>query len=379
MKVHFNLNAALNPHAGITVYTKEILTRLDQNANMNFEGGVCTVHKEHKACIAEFEDKMNVKQVFFPESFVFEERKARFVPVSYNKLLRSSADVFVFTGNDLPKANIKVKGKVLCVIHDLIPLYTAWDNPDRAKLFYGEKIREVHRIDRIITDSEYTKNEIADKFGFDQNKIDVIYCGVDYDRFNTVQKEEIYTECRHKYNLPQRYIFYMGSTLKYKNIEGILRSYALLKKEIRQDLKLVLANSNEDNIRLASKLKIEKDIWFLKGIDEKYKVALYQMAAMTIQISLFEGFGIPLIESMAAGTPLIASNRTCFPEVVQNAALLVEPNKHTEIALAIERIYLDDELCNNLINLGLDRAKDFSWDNAAAMMLKSINNLLDQD
>ena len=373
MNVHINLNSALNLRQGIAVYSTEIINRIIKNNDLIFEGGAYVFKRNDIKQAKRFNFKTKIVNI--PSRFIFQTKYAKFFPFKYNTLLKSNSDVFVFMGNDLPKANIKVDGKKICVIHDVIPLYRVNEDPENAKIFYNDHIKEIPKLDKIITVSEYTKNEIVRYFGVNPEIIEVVYNGVDFERYNKKSSQAKVEECKIKYNLPEEYIFYMGSSLKYKNIEGIIKSYALINKKLRQNCKLVIANSRKDLIELAESLGVINDICFLNGIDEEDKVTLYQLAKIVIQISFFEGFGIPLIEAMAAGKPVIASNCTCIPEVVGDAGILVNPYDHDEISYNISQLLVDKEKYDILVEKGLKRAKQFNWDESADKFLNIIINI----
>lgn len=373
MNVHINLNSALNLRQGIAVYSTEIIKRIIKSNDLIFEGGAYVFKRDDIKMARRFGFKTKIVNI--PARFIFETKYAKFFPFKYNTLLKSNSDVFVFMGNDLPKANIKVDGKKICVIHDVIPLYRVNEDPEKAKIFYNDHIKEIPRLDRIITVSEYTKNEIVRYFNIDPEIIDVVYNGVEFERYNKkILKEEV-DKCKNKYNLPEEYIFYMGSAQKYKNIEGIIKSYALLDKELRKKYKLVIANSSDDLVNLASELGIASDIKFLNGIDEEDKVTIYQMSKIVIQISFYEGFGIPIIEAMAAGKPVIASNCTCIPEIVGDAGILVNPYDYNEISYMMKELLLDKEKYNNFVEKGLVRARKFNWDDSANKFLEVLKKV----
>lgn len=373
MHIHINLNSSLNLRQGIAVYSTEIIKRIIKSPDFSFEGGAYVYKKCDIKMAKRF--KLKTKIVRIPSKFIFETKYAKIFPFNYNTLLKTKADVFVFMGNDLPKANIEVSGKRVCVIHDVIPLYRVKEDPEKAKIFYNDHIKEIPKLDRIITVSEYTKNEIVKYFGVSPEIIDVVYNGVDFDRYNQKSTQNKIIECKSKYNLPDEYIFYMGSAQKYKNIEGIIKAYALIDKRLRKNYKLVIANYREDLVDLAINLGIKNDIYFLNGIDEEDKVTLYQLSKIVIQISFFEGFGIPLIEAMAAGKPVVASNCTCIPEVVGDAGILVNPCDYNEISAELSELLINKEKYNILVEKGLKRAKEFNWEDSANKFLEVLKKI----
>ena len=373
MKVHINLNSAIYLNQGIAVFSSEIIKRIIQYEEFDFEGGAYFIHQSEIKMAKRFNMPTKVSKI--PSRFIFQTKYAKYFPFKYNTLLKSDADVYVFLGNDLPKGKITVPGKKICVIHDIIPLYRAWEDPEKAKIYYCDKLKEIKEADIIVAVSEFTKQEIIKWFGCPTDKIRVVYNGVDFERYNIQCPQNELENCKKKYNLPDKFMFYMGSAGVYKNLDGIICAYAKLPTEIRKEYKLVLANSRADLKTLAQKLDVEDDIWLLHGIDEAYKVAMYQLASIVLQLSFYEGFGIPLIEGMAAGKPVIAARATCFPEVVGDAGLLADPYSPEDIAEKMEKLITDKEVYSALVDKGFERAKSFSWDNSATQFVSVLKNI----
>lgn len=373
-KVELNLNCAINLHQGIDVFTSEIYKRIIKSSDFDFHGSAFLWKHDQVKKVKRF--KMDIKTIPIPPKYIFTSKYAKYnIIKNYNILTHSKSDIYVFTGNDLPKGKMKIEGKILCVIHDVIPLYRAWEDEKKAEIFYTDKLWETKKADRIIAVSEYTKKELIKYFGCPEEKIDVVYNGVEFDRFNADIDEISLKKCREKYLLPNKFIFYMGSAGEYKNIEGILKAYAMLPDSMKETCGVVIANTRPDLEKLAESLGIQEKVVFLNGIDETDKVAIYKLSYFVMQISLYEGFGIPLIEAMASGRPVIASTRTCLPEVVGNAGILVDPMNSNEISKAMMKLLTNKEEYNNYVKRGIERAKIFSWENAAQQFLNVLKKM----
>ena len=175
---------------------------------------------------------------------------------------------------------------------------------------------------------------------------------------------------KQKYNLPDKFIFYVGALEPRKNIESIIEAFKML----GGDESLVIAGTpgwkNEKIYELA---KGDERIKFLGYVREEDKPALYNLASMLAYPSHYEGFGLPLIEAMACGCPVIAGANSSQLEVVGEAGLLVDPNNLNEIKFAMTAMIGDNELRNKYIELGLARAKEFSWEKTAREILENFN------
>ena len=368
-EINFDLNIVTNPYAGIAVYANEIMKRMIKNhTDYRYRGTVC-FNTKNKKNLKGLNIPIDVS--LLPFGVTYNKKGNRHIP--YNFYAHSHSDIYVFWANMIP--TLPIKGKIVTAIHDLTPLYLLKNNEEQLKKYRWGINQCLQRSDYVITVSEYTKEDIADKFNY-HNNITVIPNGVDFDRFNQSITASERKRVRDKYNLPLKYMFYMGSTYDYKNIKGIIDAISTLPITIRNEYKFVCANSSEQLIQYAKDKKVLTDICFLNGVDEEDKITMYQMAELTLLVSYFEGFGIPIIESMAAGTPIITSNTSSMPEVAGGAALLVSPDSPEDIANAICKIIEDNELKQDLICKGYLNAKKYSWDVSTEKFCEVLRKLI---
>ena len=357
-EVNFDLNMVVNPHVGIAVYATEIITRLVKHYNdYKYVGTVC-IGREGKQNLKNL--NIPVRVALSPYGMTFNRGTMRHI--LYNLPAHSFSDIYIFWGNSIPV--FPIKGKIITAIHDLTPLYTIRDLGliQRYKQIIN---RCLNQSDYIITVSKYSENDIREKFGYQKNNIKIVYSASDFDRFNCIVSDQNKQSVRNKYMLPEKYMLYIGNTYEYKNIKGIIDAVSILPNEIRKQYKFVCANTAEYLIQYAIKKHVIDNVIFLNGIDEYDKPAVYQMAALTFLVSYNEGFGTPIVESMAAGTPVITSNLSCMPEISGDAAVMVSPDNYEDIASAIERVLNDFSLRKNLIQKGYINAKRYSWDTSA--------------
>ena len=228
------------------------------------------------------------------------------------------------------------------------------------------------KSDLIITISESAKADIIKHFNIDEKKIKIVTPGIDLQKYSYKYSKSELENIRKKYNLPKNYILYLGTIEPRKNIERIVKAFKKYKKEINDDLKLVIVGRKGwkyDNIMKLIE-SMGTDIIITGYIDEEDKVPIYKLAQIFVFPSLYEGFGMPILEAMASKTPVITSNISSMPEVAGNAGMLVDPFNENEIFEAYKKILSDDELKKEMVQKGLEQAKKFEWKKSVEMLEK---------
>lgn len=230
---------------------------------------------------------------------------------------------------------------------------------------------------KIITVSEFSKKEIVEIYGAKPEKIGVVHHGYNNDLYKKIEDKEKVKKVLDKYGIDFPYIFYVGRLEKKKNILSLIEAFYLMRKE-NKDIKhkLLLAGDASfgfDEIKFAMR---EDDEIILPGwVDEEDMPYFYNGATLFAFPSFYEGFGIPLLQSMACGVPILASDVASIPEVVDGSAVLVDPLDVKSMADAMARIIRDADLRDKLIRNGSERVKDFSWERCARETLKEIEGL----
>ena len=218
----------------------------------------------------------------------------------------------------------------------------------------------------LIAISDHTRETVIERFQIDPERIKTIYLAADpiFHRENRVpgNMERVLK----KYNLPDKgYLFFPGNTWPHKNHKGAIEALHLLHREYGHDLPLVCTGSRKeahgDLLRLIDKTGLDQAVKFLGYCPHKDLVGLYEGAAALVYPSLFEGFGMPLLEAMWCDCPIVCSNLTSLPEVAGNAALLINPSSSGELAAAIDRLLTDEDLRTRLITRGREHVVGFSW------------------
>lgn len=274
---------------------------------------------------------------------------------------------------------------LVITLHDIIYLEKLHFKEGTAYQRFGNLYRRwnvpavVEKAEKIITVSEFEKNRICDHFGFETNHVAAVYNGVSR-HFQRVNQPELLKAARDKYNLPDKYMFFLGNTDPKKNVAGVLKALSQLKAKRQLPCKLLMLDINRDYLqRIASEIGdpgILDDITFTGYVPNKDLPAIYSQAELFLYPSLRESFGIPMIEAMRCGVPVITSLTSCMPEVAGGAALLCDPFEPTSIADAIVELVSNTAKREELIQLGLSRSQHFSWVENARQTIDIYHQIL---
>ncbi len=257
--------------------------------------------------------------------------------------------------------------KSVVTFHDMLFLLFPQKHNILKRFFYCWMLPiAAKKAERIIAVSSSTKKDIMKLLNISSEKIRVIYLGIG-SLYHPLEKKEV-EDFRRKEEIFGSFILYVGTLKKRKNVLNIIRAYKKIKeKGIKEKLVIVGNKSGEyQNIYKAVKRsKLEKDVFFSGYVDEALLPFYYNSAFLFIYPSLYEGFGLPILEAMASGTPVITSNVSSLPEVVGDAAILVNPNNIEEMAEMMQKVLTNQKLREKMREKGLKRAKLFSWERCA--------------
>jgi glycosyltransferase involved in cell wall biosynthesis len=272
------------------------------------------------------------------------------------------------------------KGKQFGVIHDInfvhIPKDLKFWNRHYYNYFYP---RFARKATRIATVSEFSKADIVKTLGIDAAKIDIVYNGIN--SFYEPVSEQIKTEVRAKYSNGSEYFIFVGALHPRKNIVRLMQAFEIFRQSNpASDFKLMLVGKEMYRTgelhAQQNRMQHGRDIIFTGHLRDKDLKNVFASAYCLTFVPYFEGFGIPPIEAMQCDVPVIASNVTSIPEIVGNAALLVDPYNVDEIAKAMTKVYTDHQLKNELIQKGSVQKTVFSWERSANLLWESISKIL---
>ena len=264
------------------------------------------------------------------------------------------------------------QGPTLVTIYDLsFVRHPEWHPADRVKYFERYCLKKLPQADAILTISEFSKREIMGLLNLPPDKITVTLLGVD----------RIFTPGRQRVpGLPERYILSLGNLEPRKNLPVLVHAYASLPGDLQERYPLVIAGAkawhhHELNSTLSS-LERKGKIILTGYIPQGVLPNLYKNASLFVYPSLYEGFGLPVLEAMASGVPVITSNTTSLPEVVGDAGLLVDPQSIDALREGMSRLLADDTLRKDISEKGLERARFFSWEKCSRETLAVYDRVL---
>ena len=262
------------------------------------------------------------------------------------------------------------KCRQVVTIHDLIPyVYPETAGKKYLQAFLNDMPRIVATCDRIITVSQCSKKDIMHIFGYPEEKIDVI-AEAPEPFYRLLSKDTAKKKLAEKFGLTGEYVLYVGGFGPRKNVRGLLIAFALAQKELPLGCKLVLPGKFSKDADpaegLISALKLEDKVVFPGFVAPEELPCFYRAASLFVYPSFYEGFGLPPLEAMACGTPVLCSNTSSLPEVVGDGAALINPFDTVAIAEKIHYLLANREAAAALAERGIKRAKQFTWARTAA-------------
>lgn len=333
---------------GISRYFIELMSRLP--SDISFSNSIISSANEY----LKNSDNRFEKGIVIPKFF----RRGKIVKplnqLASNKALNSSNfDLFHPTYYN-PYFLKKLKKPYVITVYDMIhEKFGDMFSPNDTT--YKNKKEVIPQADRIIAISKNTKKDIVSIYGIPEERIDVVHLG---HSIELNQSEPVD-------NLPENYILFVGLRGGYKNFERFLYAFAELKKKF-PEIKLVCTGGlfKDEELALLKKLDVGKDV-FQYFVTDKQLTYLYQNALCFVYPSLYEGFGIPILEAFAAGCPLALSDTSCFPEIAKDGGAYFDPYEVDSIFNTIDKIISDQNFSKNLVSAGKKVLNEYSWDKMA--------------
>ncbi len=355
MKIAIEAQRLFRKHKhGMDVVALELIRRLQQLDRQN-EYFILAARGPDEDCL---QDTDNVKKILF-NGTNYAEWEQWLLPKMLKKI---KPDIVHCTANTAP---LRCSVPLILTLHDIIFLEST-NFKGSAYQNFGNLYRRfvspraIRASEKIITVSAFEKEVIAQKFPETAHKIKVVYNAVS-ENFNDRYSQETKDSFKKKYSLPQHYILLLGNTAPKKNTSGALKAYELYRSMSADPLPLVVADYQGHSAH--------SDIVYPGYIPVNEMPLLYNSASLFLYPSLRESFGMPLLEAMACGVPVIASKTSAIPEIAGNAAWFVDPTNYQQIAEAISSMLADDTVMSSYKEKGLARASQFSWDNSAKELL----------
>jgi len=262
---------------------------------------------------------------------------------------------------------IKPSKRYVTTIHDITPILHPQHHPRWRTLYTRIAIpRLVKNSDKIIAVSLQTKKDLISYYHIPEEKISVIYEGASKE-FKKIDKQTV-EAIRRKYNLNDPFILFIGNLEPRKNIPNLIRAFSLCRKQ-NQDLNLVIAGRKGwmygEIFTTIKDLRLEDSVKFLDYVPHEDLPALYNAARIFVFVPFYEGFGLPVLEAMQCGTPVVTTNVSSLPEIVGDGGIMVDPSDVIGLAEKITRLISDEKVRAENIRYNLVRCQQFSWEKCA--------------
>ncbi len=331
---------------------------------------------------AAFNNMHSITPVAFPSTLFKSAWRSKWVT---KDLLKNNIDIYHGLSHEIPVGINATAIKSVVTIHDLIfERYPRQFSKIDVQIYRKKFVHACKYADKIIAISNQTKQDIIDFYKIPEDKISICYQSCNPAFFKKITLEEK-KAIRIKYNLPQQFYLYVGSVIERKNLLTICKAV----KELNSDIPLVVIGNGDGYLQkvkaFVKENSLQQKIIFLSETaaaknDGAFKTAkdfpaIYQCATAMIYPSIFEGFGIPVLEALASGLPTITSNTSCLPEAGGNAALLINPLSVVEMKNAMTAIVNDNGLRNDLIEKSFIQAQKFTQEQCAASVMNVYKNL----
>ncbi|MDQ4076560.1 MAG: glycosyltransferase family 4 protein [Chloroflexota bacterium] len=296
------------------------------------------------------------------------DQRLRWQQIELPRLARAAGvDLLHVTGFDAP---LWKPCPVILTVHDLIGALFPGNLPPISRFYWGRWLpRTIRRADKIVAVSEHTKRDMVHLLNFLPDQIDVVYPGVS-EVYRPMGDEVALAQVRQRYQLPHDMILYVGTLEPRKGLDTLISAFGQLASTIHHDL--VIAGKKgwytDPLFRRVKELGLEQRVYFTGYVADEALPMLYNQASLFVFPSRYEGFGLPPLEAMACGVPVVYSDVASLPEVVGEAGLPVPPDDETALAAAILRVLSDETLRETMRVRGLARAATFTWEAAARRM-----------
>jgi len=373
MRIAIDIRSLVEPFpSGISEYTYQVVKNLLAIDKENDYLLFCNSHRpfpEHYKK-AFFQSGAQLRLLRWPSKLF---NTSLFIG-AFLKLDRLLGGVDIFFMPNLNFCSFSKKCRTILTVHDLSFSYPGFYS---KKGYWWHRFikpqQTLKRADKIIAVSESTKNDLQNIFNISSDNITVIYSGVETERFQKIDQAKL-EDIKRQYHLEKPFYLYLGNVEKRKNIEGLIKAWQLLRKRQQTNYQLVIAG------RMMQKNLQEKypQVNFTGYVMDEDKPYLYHLAKAFVYPSFYEGFGLPVLEAMAAGCPVITSFSTALPEIASDSVLLVDPYNIEEISCAMHQLITDKELSQNLINKAKSLVLQYTWKKTAQVTLNAFKSVNEQ-
>ncbi|PIR54624.1 hypothetical protein COU74_05030 [Candidatus Peregrinibacteria bacterium CG10_big_fil_rev_8_21_14_0_10_36_19] len=361
MKIAIDIKEAGATKAGKGYFTFHLLRNLFEIDKEN----EYLLYSQHK--IPGFEEFPNVKQIAINSKGFMWHIKV------FLDLQKQKIDLYFAPTSYIIPAFLPRKIRSIIVVHDLVAFLFKGHN---KKAIFIEKLflkAALKKSEKVVTVSQNTKNDLIERFDYPKSQIEVISCAAARE-FQPIPKTDL-TEFIKKTDLPEKFFLSVGTLEPRKNYLSLVTAFSKFHNE-HPDYHLIIVGKNgwqyEDIYQQIKQTRISEKIHTLGYLSTTSLASLYSLATALVFPSFYEGFGIPPLEAMQCGCPVICSNNSSLPEVVGDAALLIDPQSSNQIAEAMHDLATKPALREKLREEGLTQAKKFSWKDSAEKFLEGL-------
>ncbi|WP_048190870.1 glycosyltransferase family 1 protein [Methanobacterium sp. SMA-27] len=369
---------------GMSKYQMEIHKRLDVELNIiEYESIMHNLEKRYSPPLESNLDKQDTETQEYSQlkNFFIEIGRTTFKNIDryrykikvQNNIKKQNIKHITSQENAYLLNSIKTNRSVV-TCYDLIP----WAFEKNHSRLWKSNMSGLKKADRIMTISEFSKDEIVKYLNYPEERIHIVSAAVDHDLYHKKRNKDILIQ----HNIPkdQKFILYVGSETPRQNLNFLLRSLVKLKKKLPGIKLLKIGDpqsygARKQLLKTIIEMGLQNDIIFIGYVSEEELPKWYNASDLLVYPCLYAGFGLPPLEAMACGTPVITSNTSSLPEVVDDAGIMVDPNDEESLALNMYNVLTQDDLNKKLAEKGLKRSKIFTWDNAARETQEVYNSI----
>lgn len=376
MRVGFDVRPFLKEETGVGIYFKNLLFALAKIDREN----------EYFLFSSSWKDRFDPGKVppFDQKRFKDFRYPVKVVNFLWNRLGWPSMDLFFKASLDLTHSPTPLLlpsgGKKIVTVYDLCFMEYPHLSDDESRHMFSSRIEQsLHRADGIITISHFSQEQILKRFSINKRKIHVTPLGIDHDFWRDIAKDET-ERIKSKFNLPATYLLFVGAHEPRKNIGRLIEALKIVHNRYKK-IPLVLAGrEGKDSAVVMDRINtydLKQWVYPTGYLNDLELRSIYRLATALVFPSVCEGFGLPLLEAMASGIPVVASQAPALPEICQDAALFFDPEHPEEMAEAIIRVLKDETLRKDLVHRGAQRLEDFSWELTAEKTLSIYRSLME--
>ncbi|AMR32348.1 hypothetical protein A0256_13410 [Mucilaginibacter sp. PAMC 26640] len=374
MKVLINALLLNDQFSGIGHFTKNLVSVMAESQLKHYN--IETLYAKDYSGIFPQNERIKYRQIQIDSTKRL--RRIYYEQIEINKHLEQHKfDLYHTTNCIIPYFS---KTRTLLTVHDLVAL----DHPEYCKketvAFYRALLpNSIKNATKIVAVSNKIKEDILQRFIIDPAKIEVIHHGVGKEFKRIVSLEKL-QRCVEKYKLPPKFLLFIGNLEPRKNLVNLIDAYIELKIHSRVKQKLVIAGANgwknDDLYAKVLKHELANEVIFTGYVDQCDIPSIYSLADLFIFPSLYEGFGLPVLEAMACGTPVLCSNRGALPEVTGSSLPHLDPLNVSDIAKKILLFLNNSQFRSQLVDIGFDRVKQFTWEQTVQKTLNVYDQIL---